>query len=808
MQLLARLRGLLAPPEFPDEEESRIASIIQGMGLVLVPALTAQALVIWFLRPDPRPRTLVTVAMIVAVVSSLVPLRFGRAKVSAWVLVIGGWAVLAIGFFVTVGTASPVISSFLVPIVIAGLLLGPRGAVVLSVLAVSVFPVFTLFGAEMQTPPNWGPSMTLGMWLMQSSVYIGIAAIVSIAAHQANRSRARERESAARFRAIADHAPDMILELGPDARVIYGNASAIAGAGRATLAEFRNESLDAWMHPDDAPRVMSQLRTLAENGGADRAVFRTFGANGKPGFLEATAAAYVDAKGRRRVVTVARDVTEQRRTEAALRESEERYRLLAENAPDMIREFDASGEIVFANRRVYEMLGIDVEEYRSRRRFDLIHPDDREQCERRFTQTALDGVPRYLLYRSILPDGGVVWLGSSVVRYSNAKGEVRLIVQSRDLTEERSLQEQLRQAQKMEAIGRLAGGVAHDFNNLLTVIGGYAAVLETSLGPGEAATAAHEISEATTRAAALTRQLLALSRHKIAQPGIVDLNAAIRGLEAILRGSLPERIGIELTLDPALPAIEIDPAQLDQMLLNLTLNARDAMPEHGTLRIETRCDPSGRLVHLCVSDTGHGMDEATRARAFEPFFTTKPPGEGTGIGLSMVYGIVRQSGGSISLESAPGLGTRVEASFPASESRAEIPARPTVPRSGPAGPGASVLLVEDDASVRGLLAIMLRNFGHVVTPASSAEEALELVERSQTKFDVLISDYMMPGQTGLELSRGLRERWPDLYVVLMTGYAEIPSTGATSLPGGARVLAKPFTREELRRAISRLIEPD
>ena len=524
------------------------------------------------------------------------------------------------------------------------------------------------------------------------------------------------------------------------------------------------------------------------------------------GWLESIGTRYTDAEGQTRVVSVTRDVTRQHEVEAALRDSEERYRLLADHAPDMIFEHDAAGCLVYANPRALEALGYEPADSDSMTFRTLVHPDDREAFVRALRELTLHGSPTRLVHRVRRKDGSYFWVASSGARYQSARGEVHVISQVRDLTEELSLQEQLRQSQKMDAIGRLAGGVAHDFNNLLTVIGGYAGVIAASPTREAATSAAHEISEATERAAALTRQLLLLSRRQLAQSGVVDLNAAILGLEPILRRTLPERILLEIALEPELPAIEIDPSQLDQVLLNLALNARDALPERGTLRIETRKGQSGRFVHLCVSDTGLGMDEETRARAFDPFFTTKPVGEGTGLGLSTTYGIVRQAGGSIAIESAPGCGTKVEISLPASAVRPTLAARAARATSGTAGRDAAILLVEDDASVRRLLAILLESAGYRVTSAADGAEALEIVSASPRRFDLLLSDYVMPGLSGLELSNALRERWPDLHVVLMTGHAEVPGAGATELPRGAELLGKPFTREQLQRVITGMLE--
>jgi PAS domain S-box-containing protein len=470
----------------------------------------------------------------------------------------------------------------------------------------------------------------------------------------------------------------------------------------------------------------------------------------------------------------------------------------------MIVEHDASGRIVYANPRTLEFSGFTLEELGRLEFASWTHPDDVDTCLRAFGEVLREGRPARAVHRLRRADGEYVWLASSGAPVVTASGEIHMIAQSRDLTEELSLQEQLRQAQKMEAIGRLAGGVAHDFNNLLTVIGGYAGVIEGAVARGTpASAAAHEIQEATERAAGLTRQLLALSRRQLAQRRVVDLNAAIRGLEPVLRRALPESITLVLDLDEKLPPIELDPSQLDQVLLNLALNARDAMRERGTLRVVTRRGDGGRLAHLEVSDTGIGMDEATRSRAFEPFFTTKESGVGSGLGLSTTYGIVRQAGGSIALDSAPGQGTRVEIDLPAAVA-GPIWARAGRVESGPVplSRDATILLVEDDASVRRLLVILLEGSGYRVLAAADGAEALALAQDTP-EIDLLLTDYVMPGQSGVELCNALRARWPRLRVVLMTGHAEMPDGDGAELPRGVELIAKPFTREQLAAILAR-----
>ncbi len=803
MEILARIRSLIAPPEFPDEDETRVAASVHRIGLAFMAIALLAAVVIMLALPRPIPRLLVTAGFVGIVAVSLSLTRRGRVRAGARVFVAGTWLSLAMGLVVSRDVSTAALSGFVLSIAAAALLLGARSAYTVAVLSAFAGPVVTRFNLHVGAPLGPHETIPVGIWLVQAAIFVAAAALVSVAVRHADQSRARARLSEARFRAIADHAPDMITEFDAQGRFVYANSLALAGSRLGSIEELGRERIGVWVHPEDQAGVMERFRELAAKGGSSRSAYRTLDARGRVGWLESFAARYTDAEGQTRVVSVTRDVTRQHEIEAALRESEERFRLLVEHAPDMIAELDPAGRLVYANPQLLERLGYALADFGETPVVDFAHPDDHDASRRVFFEIATRGLASRLVHRLRRKDGSYIWAATSGARYTKAGGE-HVITQSRDLTEELALQEQLRQSQKMDAIGRLAGGIAHDFNNLLTVIGGYAGVIETSLDPGASASAAHEINAATERAAALTRQLLLLSRRQLAQGGVVDLNAAIRGLEPILRATLPERIRLELALESELPAVELDASQLDQVMLNLTLNARDAISEGGVLRIATRRGQAGRFVHLTVSDTGQGMDEETRARAFEPFFTTKPVGAGTGLGLSTTYGIVRQAGGSIALESAPGRGTTVEISLPASKQRVMPSARVARAAAAPAGRDAAILLVEDDASVRRLLAILLESAGYRVTSAADGAEALEIVAASPRRFDLLLSDYVMPGQSGLELCNTLRERWPDLRVVLMTGHAEIPGAGAAELPRGAELLGKPFTREQLQRVISGL----
>jgi signal transduction histidine kinase len=351
--------------------------------------------------------------------------------------------------------------------------------------------------------------------------------------------------------------------------------------------------------------------------------------------------------------------------------------------------------------------------------------------------------------------------------------------------------EQLRQSQKMEAIGRLAGGVAHDFNNLLLAIDGYAELLSASLEDGgDLRRYADEIHGAAQRASALTHQLLAFSRRQVLQPRVIDLNECVRDIESMLRTLIGAGVRVVLDLDPRLRPVEADPSQIGQVLLNLAVNARDAMAGGGTLEIATR--GAGGDVLLEVSDSGVGMDEETQARIFEPFYTTKDVGHGTGLGLATVYGIVTQSGGTIAVRSTPGHGTTFVVRLPAVERE---PAQAALPTGAPGRGGERILVVDDEKVVRELVAQMLRAQGYSVEVAASAREARTLAGR----WDLLLTDVVMPETDGVRLSKEIDAR----HVLFISGYDQ-----EALVASDAPFLQKPFGRDELTRTVRELFDAD
>ena len=380
-------------------------------------------------------------------------------------------------------------------------------------------------------------------------------------------------------------------------------------------------------------------------------------------------------------------------------------------------------------------------------------------------------------------------------------------------------EEQLRQAQKMEAIGRLAGAVAHDFNNLLTAIVGYADMIAERDNPEETLRDASEIRKVADRASALTRQLLAFSRKQFLDPTVLDLNEAIAGLLQVLPRVIGERIHTTTRLGKSLKLIKADAGQIEQMLLNLVLNARDAMPDGGNLTIETanvmldhaRLDsealtlPHGAYVMLRVSDSGTGMDDAIRGRIFEPFFTTKPKGKGTGLGLATVYGIVDQSGGQISLETAQGRGTTFRIYLPEARGRADEPNPPPVAARDEGGTEV-LLLVEDNEDVRQLSARALRRRGYTVFEAASGEMALDWWLRAPVRPDLLVTDIVMPGLSGPELAERLRGYHPSLRVLFISGYTDAADEAHGAYLAGVPLLQKPFTSRTLAERVRLVLD--
>jgi signal transduction histidine kinase/ActR/RegA family two-component response regulator len=403
----------------------------------------------------------------------------------------------------------------------------------------------------------------------------------------------------------------------------------------------------------------------------------------------------------------------------------------------------------------------------------------------------------------------------SPVRDSNGR-IVNYVAVSHDVTRETELQDQLRQAHKMEAIGRLAGGIAHDFNNLLTAMMGNADLVLRRLGPDAPVREdVEQIREAAQQAAGLIAQLLTFSRKQVVNPRIVQLNETVTSLARMLTRVIGQHIRLETDLEARLSPIRIDPVQLEQVIMNLALNARDAMPQGGTLTLRTRSvridrpenyhladiEP-GLYTVLDVIDTGIGMDAKTQARIFEPFFTTKEAGRGTGLGLSTVYGIVRQCGGAIEVHSAPGKGATFTVYFP--QARAALATAPGI-AAPPDARRRTVLLVDDEAPIRKLINRMLRDRGFDVVEAADGQEALDCLRRNGTGFDLIVTDVVMPKLDGLRLASVARAEFPGLPVIVMSGHPETADLKPEDLSGTPFYVRKPFRTDQLMETVERAI---
>jgi PAS domain S-box-containing protein len=397
-------------------------------------------------------------------------------------------------------------------------------------------------------------------------------------------------------------------------------------------------------------------------------------------------------------------------------------------------------------------------------------------------------------------------------------GKPRLVATFTDITDRVRLEEQLRHSQKMEAVGLLAGGIAHDFNNLLTVILGGAAFLEDAFGPGDPRKAdADQILTAARRAEALTRQLLAFSRRQVLHPGLLDLNRAVQGVSKMVRRLIGEQIDVALRLAPTPPIVLADPALLEQALMNLMVNARDAMEQGGRLEVATAMRdvagaeaarlevPSGRYAVLSVTDDGVGIDDATLARIFEPYFTTKEHGRGTGLGLSTVYGIARQAGGAVEVRSRPGEGSTFSILFPAQDAASAPAPQPRPDAPAPAKESPVILIAEDEAAVRLVAERCLKLRGYRVRSAPDGESALKLASE-MGQLDLLLTDVVMPGISGRQLADRLKEVHPRTPVLFMTGYTDDTALRLGIETNQVRILSKPFTPDSLAAAVAEAID--
>jgi two-component system cell cycle sensor histidine kinase/response regulator CckA len=505
------------------------------------------------------------------------------------------------------------------------------------------------------------------------------------------------------------------------------------------------------------------------------------------------------------------DRWQRRNAEVAMRDSEERLRRIFEHVSDALLITDETRHIIDANAAACELTGLRIEQLRSSSLKEVL-PDAMTTLPHEGPSSTLSIRQGERRLRG--PDGAV-----RIVDVRETAFAPGLHVHSiRDLTSRRQLEEELHQSQKMDAIGRLAGGVAHDFNNLLTAITCYSDVLLTTFEESdERREDLREIQKAARRAAALTGQLLAFSRKQILQPTLLDLNAVVTDIEKMLGRVIGEDVRLETVLDPAPWMVRADKGQIDQVLLNLVVNARDAMPNGGLLTLATRnvelATPhphahgvvdAGEYVTLEVSDTGTGIEPAVLPHLFEPFFTTKGPGKGTGLGLSTVYGVLRQSDGHIEVRSVLGQGTTFVLYFPRETAESSTPPEEKAAPS-PESKGATILLAEDDASVRELVRMMLSKKGYIVLCASDGEQAIDVASQHAGTIDLLLTDVVLPGLNGREVAERMHATRPDVRVLYMSGYTDDAILRRGVLTQRSSLIQKPFSAADLTNRVSQLL---
>jgi hypothetical protein len=619
---------------------------------------------------------------------------------------------------------------------------------------------------------------------------------------------------------------DLLAEVGPDGIIRRVNPAWETVLGFRP-GELEGRAIADLVEPDDRARLRSALTAAQSSDWVSSMELRLRATDGEPHQLELITA--VDPETSIAYIA-ARDVTEARRDAAAIRESEQRYRELFASHPVAMAVWDpATLRILDANDAAIGQYGYSRTELAGLTIDRLVHPADWDRLMAAMPNLG-SGIVGGAIFRHIRKDGSVIEV-EMTGHGLDVGGRPARLVMALDVTARRRLEEQLREAQKMEAIGRLAGGIAHDFNNLLTAINGYSELLVAGLAPGDPRRSeAEQIQLAGQRAAAITGQLLAFSRRQLLKLEVVDVHAAVRRIEPTLRKLVGSRVELRLGLDARDPFIMADAPQLEQIVINLAVNGRDAMPGGGVLTIATanraagddqtpdveeaagpprlkasEQAPGGEQVIMSVSDTGVGMDESVQRQIFEPFFTTKGFGKGTGLGLASVYGTVRQIGGQIRVRSSPGHGSTFRVAFPQASPadrgirEAAPPVRPVPSASG------TILLVEDEPIVRALVRAVLERTGYTILDAPDGPTALAIAD-DHPEIDLTLADVVMPGMTGLELARRLDARRKGVPIVLMSGYAEEGLSLSATADAELGFLSKPFTTEALEATVQQALD--
>ena len=623
----------------------------------------------------------------------------------------------------------------------------------------------------------------------------------------------REREE--RFRQIAENIKEVFFVMEASfKKTLYISPAYEQVWGRTCASLYQDpRSFLGPLPPEDRTRLIASIARIQQGEEPGDIEFRVVRPDGSVRWVLSNASPIRNEQGDvYRITGVAMDITERRRAEAALAESEALYRTVIEASFDGI-EITEAGLVVEANRGFAEMFGYSAEEVIGRKILDFVAEESVADVRQRVS----DGIEGTYELVGKRKDGSKILL-EATAKTHNVAGRPGRLTALRDVTEKRQLEEQFRQAQKMEAIGRLAGGVAHDFNNLLTVITSCTELLVMDTEEADPRRDnLDEIRKAAQGAAALTRQLLTFSRQQVIEPRLVTMEDVVRSADKILKRLIGEDIELVTRLSDAPATVKIDPGQMEQVILNLAVNARDAMPDGGKLTLETssvELDETysrnhwpalpGCFALLAVSDTGIGMTEETRARIFEPFFTTKEVGKGTGLGLATVYGIIKQGGGFIWVYSERGQGTTFKIYLPLLNEPPDVrkPPRPVTSLRGTE----TVLVTEDAPALRATAHQILTRYGYTVLDAPDGKAALALTTRHNGPIHLLLTDVVMPEMSGRELAERFKAKCPEVRVLYMSGYTDHAVVRHGVLEPGIAYLQKPFTPDSLARKVREVLD--
>ncbi len=658
--------------------------------------------------------------------------------------------------------------------------------------------------------------------LMLIGCYIGVVAVGNLLLASAAVERevaVRDTiESEKRYRGVVEDQTDLICRFRPDGTLVFVNQAYCRFHGK-TREQLIGANFFSSLPKQDREIPLQQFAQLTQAEPMQAFDSKLLLGNGHLLWQQCTVRALFDENGRiTEFQAVMQDITRRKESEEALRLGEERFRAILDSMVDGVIVLDQDGCVTLFNPAAERIFLRQAEQILHQPVQSLFAPDDWPKYNDYLARHLEQNPPKVIEVNALRAGGALLPIDLAISEITRG-GVMMLIVIVRDISERKRLEEQYRQSQKMEAVGRLAGGIAHDFNNLMQAILGYSNLLDRRLGPGDPnhQTVEH-IQKSLAHASSLTRQLLAFSRKQVLKPKLLALNSVVTEMTHLLQRLLGETIQLKLKLAEPSSCIRADPGQMEQLILNLAINARDAMPQGGILSIETSHVtlaepktfssgylPQGSYALLSISDNGSGMSPEAQAHLFEPFFTTKDSGKGTGLGLSNVYGVVKQSGGEITVTTAPGHGAAFHIYLPRFEGRPGEEEAPHPPPAAVGGPE-TVLLVEDEELVRMMLMEVLKSCGYTVLDARHGADALALAGQFREPIQLLVTDVTMPGFSGLELARRLGEKRPSMRVLFISGYSDQDAAQWGKLNQPFQFLQKPFHPDVFLEKVRQILD--